>query len=186
MAGEQQTLVLRGIQVILLVRLVALVSNRPSALGLLPLSISLGAGSSAPPSLKHFSWALVRPAHELLLANKKFELKTLAWKFRITLSLTIRQQYFDNRDLHLERMIDLSFISYYLKLVVMLALLILLCTSLICLARSRARAIKQGLWPQHFYSWKAGFSLCLVSARETEIVSFSIGTESEVPETLPR
>jgi hypothetical protein len=46
--SEQQTLVLRGIQVILLVRLVALVSNRPSALGL--------------PSLKYnpFSWTLVR------------------------------------------------------------------------------------------------------------------------------
>ena len=33
-ADERQTLVLKGIQVILLVRLVALVSNRPSALGL--------------------------------------------------------------------------------------------------------------------------------------------------------
>jgi hypothetical protein len=38
-ADERQTLVLQGIQVILLVRLVALVSNRPSALG--------------PPSLKY-------------------------------------------------------------------------------------------------------------------------------------
>src|SRR5437773_11981157 len=48
--SEQQTLVLRGIQVILLVRLVALVSNRPSALG--------------PPSLEYtpFSWTLVRGA----------------------------------------------------------------------------------------------------------------------------
>jgi hypothetical protein len=46
--SEQQTLVLNGIQVILLVRLEALVSNRPSALGL--------------PSLQYnpFSWALVR------------------------------------------------------------------------------------------------------------------------------
>jgi hypothetical protein len=33
---------------------------------------------------------------------------------------------------------------------------------------------------------KAGSSLFLVSTRETEMVSFAMGTESEVPETLPR
>jgi hypothetical protein len=58
-ASERQTLVLGGIQVILLVRLVALVSNRPLALDL--------------PSLKYtrpfFMGAGARAAHELLLAN---------------------------------------------------------------------------------------------------------------------
>jgi hypothetical protein len=59
MADERQALVLGGIQVILLVRLVALVSNRPCALGL--------------PSLKYtrpfFMGAGAQIAHELLLAN---------------------------------------------------------------------------------------------------------------------
>ena len=81
-AGERQALVLGGIQVILLVRLMALVSNRPSALGL--------------PSVKYtrsfFMGAGVPPAHELLLANSLKSFKQLGGVIEPGLNVWFEQE----------------------------------------------------------------------------------------------